>query len=170
MPNYTNKIKSKEELAPLLAELKEKDKTIVFTNGCFDIIHTGHIRYLHQAKALGDILVIGVNTDASVKMFKGDKRPIVSENDRAEVLAALEMVDYVVKFNERTPAELISALRPHIHVKGGDYSPEDLPEAEVLKAYGGRVEIVPLVEGKGTTGIVERILTVYKNTSMSNYK
>ena len=170
MPKYTDKIKSKEELAPLLTGLKEKGKTVVFTNGCFDILHTGHIRYLHQAKALGDILVIGVNTDASVKMFKGDKRPIVSEDDRAEVLAALEMVDFVVKFNERTPAQLISALKPNIQVKGGDYSPEDLPEAEVLKAYGGRVEIVPLVEGKGTTGIVERVLNVYKNTSISHEK
>ncbi|MCE1246684.1 MAG: D-glycero-beta-D-manno-heptose 1-phosphate adenylyltransferase [Firmicutes bacterium] len=141
--------------------LRKSGKTVVFTNGCFDILHLGHIRYLRQAKAFGDVLVIGVNTDSSVKDYKGDLRPIVPEDERAELLAALEMVDYVVKFSERTPENIISALKPDIQVKGGDYTPDQLPEAKVVYSYGGKVEIVPFVKGKATTGIIEKILKVY---------
>lgn len=163
--NHTNKspgkIYSLEEMSVISENLRKSGKTVVFTNGCFDILHLGHIRYLRQAKAFGDVLVIGVNTDSSVKDYKGDLRPIVPEDERAELLAALEMVDYVVKFSERTPENIISALKPDIQVKGGDYTPDQLPEAKVVYSYGGKVEIVPFVKGKATTGIIEKILKVY---------
>jgi D-beta-D-heptose 7-phosphate kinase/D-beta-D-heptose 1-phosphate adenosyltransferase len=161
--NATSKIQTLETMASIADDLRRQGKTIVFTNGCFDILHLGHIRYLRQAKSLGDVLVIGVNTDSSVKSFKGDLRPIVPEDERAELLAALEMVDYVVKFSERTPENIILALKPHIQVKGGDYTPDQLPEAKAVYSYGGKVEIVPFIKGKATTGIIEKILQVYGN-------
>jgi D-beta-D-heptose 7-phosphate kinase/D-beta-D-heptose 1-phosphate adenosyltransferase len=153
-----SKIKRRSVLKTIIEGLKADGKTVVFTNGCFDLLHVGHIRYLEAARDLGDYLVIGVNTDESVKRLKGDERPLVQEFERAEVLAALESVDYVTIFHEDTPVELISFLQPHIHVKGGDYRADDLPEAEAVQSYGGRIVIMPLTEGRSTTKLVERIL------------
>lgn len=141
----------------IVESVKCEGKIVVFTNGCFDILHVGHVRYLEAAKALGDYLVVGVNTDESVKRLKGDERPLNPESDRAEVLAALESVDFVTLFPEDTPVETIALLHPDIHVKGGDYEEEDLPEATVVRSYGGEVVIIPLVEGRSTTRVVERM-------------
>lgn len=131
--------------------------TIVFTNGCFDILHAGHVRYLTAAAAMGDFLVVGLNSDASVRRLKGETRPIVSEADRAEVLEALRAVDIVTIFDEPTAEELIRLVRPNIYVKGGDYSLDKLPEAKIVQEFGGRVEFIPFVEGHSTTGVIERI-------------
>ncbi len=145
-----------EKLTEILKDLKQKNKTIVTTNGCFDILHVGHVRYLKQTKALGDVLIIALNTDRSVRALKGPKRPLNSENDRAEVLAALECVDYVVLFDEDTPAELLDKIKPDIHAKGGDYNIDTLPEAKIITKNGGRVVFIPLVEGKSTTSLIEK--------------
>lgn len=152
----TGKLMERLELANVVREAKAAGRTVVFTNGCFDILHVGHVRYLKEARALGDVLVLGVNSDDSVRRLKGPERPINSEDDRAEVLAALECVDYVTIFAEDTPVELIAAIRPDIDVKGGDYVIEDMPEAKVMHSIGGRVEIIPFsaTDSKGfsTTG------------------
>lgn len=133
------------------------DKKIVFTNGCFDILHIGHIRYLQQASLLGDILVVGVNSDDSVKRLKGHERPINSEKDRVELLSALGFVDYVIVFKEDTPYELVRTLQPDILVKGGDYSPNDVVGRDIIKSRGGEVVIIPYVEGRSTTKIIEKL-------------
>lgn len=138
-------------------KIREKGKKIVFTNGCFDILHIGHIRYLEAAKKLGDILIVGVNTDDSVKRLKGAERPINTENDRVEMLAALDCVDYVVKFGEDTPHELIKKVQPDILVKGGDYKLEDVIGKDVVEARGGKVVILPFVKGKSTTNVIQKI-------------
>lgn len=134
-----------------------KNQKIVFTNGCFDIIHTGHIRYLQQAAALGDILIVAVNSDDSVKRLKGPERPINGQEDRCEVLAAMEFIDFVVIFEQDTPAELISAIKPDVLVKGGDYTPDQVVGKDIVEAYGGRVEIIPFVQGKSSTSIIHKI-------------
>ncbi len=138
-------------------EWRQQGKKIVFTNGCFDILHVGHVRYLQEARALGDLLVVGVNTDASVRRLKGPTRPINPEEERAELLAALACVDYVSLFDEQTPEVLIGLIQPHIHVKGGDYKIEDLPEAKVVQGYGGQVVIMPLVADRSTTRLLQRL-------------
>ncbi len=153
-----NRILGREEAAALVESLKAQGKKVVFTNGCFDILHVGHLRYLEQAREQGDILVVGVNSDASVKRLKGPTRPINSELDRAEMLAGLKAVDYTVIFTEDTPVEIIDELKPSIHVKGGDYKKEDLPETEVVERNGGEVRILMLVDGKSTTNVVNKIL------------
>ena len=145
-----------DQLLNIVKDLKMHNKVIVTTNGCFDIIHVGHVRYLKQAKALGDVLIVGLNTDRSVRELKGDKRPINQENDRAEVLASLISVDYVVLFDEDTPVELLGKIKPAIHAKGGDYNLNNLPEAKTMEASGGKVVFIPLVEGKSTTNIIEK--------------
>ncbi len=145
-----------EKLVEVLKNLRQKNKKIVTTNGCFDILHVGHVRYLKQTKALGDVLIVALNTDRSVKALKGPKRPLNSENDRAEVLAALECVDYVVLFDEDTPAKLLEKIKPDIHAKGGDYNIDTLPEAKVITGNGGKVVFIPLVEGKSTTSLIEK--------------
>ena len=132
-------------------------KKIVFTNGCFDIIHVGHVRYLTTAKSFGDVLIVGLNTDESVRKLKGESRPINNQNDRAEVLIGLKAVDYVILFGEQTAENLIAELQPDIYVKGGDYTLDTLPEAKIVQSYGGRVEIVNLVAGKSTTNIIKKI-------------
>lgn len=137
------KVLTRPQAAEVVREAKSAGKTVVFTNGCFDILHVGHVRYLREARATGDVLVVGVNTDESVRRLKGPERPINAENDRAEVLAALECVDYITLFDEDTPVELIQAIRPDVDIKGGDYVIEDMPEAKVMHAIGGRVEIIP---------------------------
>ncbi|MFQ5620558.1 MAG: D-glycero-beta-D-manno-heptose 1-phosphate adenylyltransferase [Candidatus Nanoarchaeia archaeon] len=154
------KIKSRDEMAGIVANLKAQGKTVVTTNGAFDVLHVGHLHSLRTAKKFGDILVLGLNTDASVQRYKGPERPIVKENERAEMLAGLGCVDYVVLFDEDTPCELLEAIRPDIHVKGGDYDPdnyEQMPESKVVRENGGRIEIVPLVPGFSTSDIITKI-------------
>ena len=138
-------------------DIREQGKKIVFTNGCFDILHVGHVRYLTAAKKFGDVLIVGLNTDASVKKLKGDSRPVNNEKDRAEVLLGLKAVDYVVFFGEQTAENLISEIKPDIYVKGGDYTLETLPEAKIVQSYGGQIEFIQLVEGKSTTNIINKI-------------
>jgi rfaE bifunctional protein nucleotidyltransferase chain/domain len=152
------KIKTVLELRPLLAILRASGKKIVFTNGCFDLIHTGHTRYLAKAKSFGDILIVAVNSDSSVRMIKGAKRPINSEADRMETLAALEAVDFVTLFHEPDPYRIISELQPDVLVKGGDWPIEKIIGRDVVEARGGKVINVPYVEGASTTGIIEKIL------------
>jgi len=141
----------------LIEKLKSQNKKVVFTNGCFDILHVGHLRYLNEAKKQGDVLIVGVNSDDSVKRLKGDTRPINGENDRAEMLCGLKAVDYTVIFKEDTPERLIEELQPSIHVKGGDYTKDQLPETKIVESYGGEVRILSFVEGKSTTNILNKI-------------
>ncbi len=144
-------------LAEFGARFRAEGRTVVFTNGCFDLLHLGHLRYLRRARAMGDLLVVGLNSDASVRRLKGPDRPLVPELERAELLAGLRCVDFVTLFNEPTPEAVIDALRPSIHVKGGDYRVEALPEAAAVRRGGGRVVILPFEVGHSTTDLVERI-------------
>jgi D-beta-D-heptose 7-phosphate kinase/D-beta-D-heptose 1-phosphate adenosyltransferase len=157
----TSKIKTVQELQPLLQILSAAGKKIVFTNGCFDILHTGHTRYLAIARSYGDLLVVAVNSDSSVRTIKGEKRPINSQAERAETLAALESVDFVTIFGEPDPYKVISALQPDVLVKGGDWPIEKIIGRDVVEARGGKAVNVPYVEGASTTGIVEKILSKY---------
>lgn len=134
-----------------------RDGRVVFTNGCFDILHRGHVTYLEQARLLGDALVVGVNTDASVARLKGPGRPFMPEGERALILAALSSVTAVTLFDEDTPGELIAALRPDVLVKGGDYTPEDIVGADAVEQGGGRVVVIPYVEGHSTTALIQRL-------------
>ena len=152
------KIKTVLELRPLLGILQATGKKIVFTNGCFDLIHTGHTRYLAKAKSFGDLLIVAVNSDSSVRMIKGEKRPINTQAERAEVLAALESVDFVTIFDEPDPHKIISELQPDVLVKGGDWPIEKIIGRDIVEARGGKVVNVPYVEGASTTGIIEKIL------------
>lgn len=146
-------------IAEFCANLKQQGKKIVFTNGCFDIIHAGHVRYLTAAKSFGDELIVGLNNDESVRLLKGVTRPINNQADRAEVLLGLRAVDDVVYFGETTAENLIAEIKPDVYVKGGDYTLETLPEARIVQSYGGRVEFVNFFMGYSTTSIVEKILT-----------
>ncbi len=151
------------ELRELVARLEGErwgGRTIVFTNGVFDILHAGHVQLLKRAKRLGDILVVGVNSDASTRRLKGPTRPINREADRLALVAALDPVDYAVLFEDDTPEATIRAVRPHVHVKGGDYTPELLPEREVCEEVGARIEILSLVEGRSTTGVIDKIVSL----------
>lgn len=148
---------SLEELRVIRKRIKNEGKRVVFTNGCFDILHRGHIEYLRKAKALGDILIVGVNTDSSVRRIKGPDRPVVDENDRAHVLAALAAVDYVCLFGEDTPYELIRALVPDILVKGADWPVEKVVGKDVVEAAGGSVQTIDFLPDRSTTAILERI-------------
>jgi D-beta-D-heptose 7-phosphate kinase/D-beta-D-heptose 1-phosphate adenosyltransferase len=152
------KIKLREEIFAIAKNLKSQGARIIFTNGCFDLLHLGHVRYLREAKKLGDILIIGLNSDNSVTALKGPSRPYVSEMERAEILASLECVDYVTIFQEIKPDNLIKTIRPDIHVKGGDYKVSELPERKLVEALGGKVVVIPPIKGRSTSGIVERIL------------
>lgn len=147
------------ELKNIVSKLKNEGKKTVFTNGCFDILHLGHVKYLEEAKSLGDILIVGVNSDESVKILKGKSRPIIPENERAEILSALECVDYVVIFNETNPENLIAQLKPAIHVKGGDYVIDEIPESKLVEFFGGKTVILNEIEGKSTSDIIQKILT-----------
>lgn len=150
-----------EELLKILEPLR-KDKKIVFTNGCFDILHAGHAYYLQKAKELGDILVVGINSDSSIRRIKGPKRPIVEEHMRAYLLDSLKPVDFVVIFDEDTPEKLIKAIRPHVLVKGADWEIKDIVGAPFVLSYGGRVERVEFKFDISTSKIIERILENYK--------
>lgn len=147
-----------EELRSLVERSPTDWRPIVFTNGCFDLIHVGHVRYLKAAKALGKTLVVGLNSDISVGQLKGASRPIVTENQRAEVLAALKPVDAVVIFSEQTAVKLIAAIAPDIYVKGGDYTPETLPEAPTVLAYGGKIELIQIEVSSSTSKIIQQII------------
>ncbi|HEV8268013.1 MAG TPA: D-glycero-beta-D-manno-heptose 1-phosphate adenylyltransferase [Thermoanaerobaculia bacterium] len=151
------KLLDRRHLAAVVATLRKAHKRVVFTNGCFDLLHPGHIRLLSEAKKLGDILVVGLNSDASVKRLKGDARPILSEHDRAQVLGGLDAVDFVVLFEEDTPLSLIEAIRPGILVKGGDYTESTVVGASLVREWGGEVALIPLVAGSSTTSMVEKM-------------
>ena len=155
------KIFNRNELATVLQQLKSEGNVIATTNGCFDVLHLGHLRYLQAARQLGDLLVVAINSDASVRELKGENRPLIPEDERAEMLAGLECVDYVVIFPELTPIELLSELKPNIHVKGGDYKLEQLVEREVVEANGGKVIVGLNVPGKSTTNLIEVICERY---------
>ena len=148
---------TREALAEERKRLRAAGKKVVFTNGCFDILHRGHVDYLQKARALGDALIVGLNSDASVQRLKGPLRPVVSEEDRAFVLSALAVVDYVTIFGEDTPYELIRAVVPDVLVKGGDWAVEAVVGKDVVEAAGGRVQTIAFVPGRSTTGIIERI-------------
>ncbi|MBX9767856.1 MAG: D-glycero-beta-D-manno-heptose 1-phosphate adenylyltransferase [Bdellovibrionales bacterium] len=148
---------SKEELVKLVQQDRSKLGPIVFTNGCFDILHVGHIRYLNQARALGATLIVGVNSDASVRGLKGPERPLQTEGDRAEVLAALGCVSFVTIFGEETPLKLIEAISPDILVKGGDWPPEKIVGSSFVLNRGGQVKSLPFVAGRSTSSVVEKI-------------
>jgi rfaE bifunctional protein nucleotidyltransferase chain/domain len=156
MQKIKDKILNRKDLGAQLSKLREQ-KRIVFTNGCFDLLHVGHVRYLRQAQELGDILVLGLNTDASVQRLKGPSRPLQQEDDRAEILASLACVDFVTLFDEDTPLELIHIVRPHVLVKGGDYQIAQIVGAEFVQHYGGLVTTLPFVPGRSTSSIVAKI-------------
>jgi rfaE bifunctional protein nucleotidyltransferase chain/domain len=151
------KILNQKKLAQVLARARAKGKKIVFTNGCLDIIHVGHVKYLASAKRLGDILVMGLNSDKSVRKLKGPSRPINAEKDRATVLAALESVDFVTAFGEDTPEKLIKMLRPDILVKGGDWKIKDIVGGDFVKSRGGKVISIPFVKGRSTSSVIMKI-------------
>lgn len=153
----SGKIVPRDLLVPIIAGHRTGGSSVVFTNGCFDLFHFGHLSLILQASKLGDILVVALNTDESVRRLKGPGRPLINEGDRARLVAALEDVDYVTFFDEDTPLELIQSLMPDIVVKGGDYSPEEVVGGKFVEGYGGRVEIVPVVDGISTSGLIERI-------------
>ena len=153
----TSKIYSLEKLLVKINEWKEQNKQLVFTNGCFDILHLGHIDYLEKAREKGDVLIIGLNTDSSIKILKGNNRPINNEMSRSRMLAALSFVDAVVLFNEETPLELIKRVSPDILIKGDDYVAESIVGAPFVLENGGKVETIHLVEGYSTTQLIEKI-------------
>lgn len=155
------KIKNLDVLAACIEEEKRKGRRIAFTNGCFDLLHVGHVKYLQKARTYGDLLILGLNSDASVRRLKGEKRPLIGENERAHILAALDCIDYVVIFDEDTPIRLLETLRPHVLVKGGDYTPDRVVGKDLVESYGGRIELVEFVDGKSTTNIIEKVLQSY---------
>ena len=153
-----------EQLLSWRARWKAAGKTVVWTNGCFDLVHIGHIRCLRSARELGDVLVVGLNSDTSVRALKGEARPIVPQSERAELLAALEFVDAVIVFHELTPEASLAQLRPDIHCKGADYAPphgKPIPEAKLVQSYGGQIKFLNFVPDTSTSGIIERILSSY---------
>lgn len=155
------KIHDRTLLARILDQERQRGRSVVFTNGCFDLLHVGHVKYLQQARKLGDLLVLGLNSDASIRRLKGPKRPLIGEEERAHILAALDCIDYVTIFDEDTPLELIETLQPQVLVKGGDYTPETVVGKELVESWGGRVELIRFVEGKSTTRTIDRILEQY---------
>ncbi len=158
------KVITEEPLKERLQQERAQGRTIVWTNGVFDILHAGHVTYLERAAALGDVLVVGLNTDASVQLNKGPLRPIVPERERARLLAALACVDYVILYGDQSPVELIGRLRPDIYAKGGDYNIDTInqPERRLMERLGGRIELLPGVPGLSTSAIIERILAAYR--------
>jgi len=151
------KVKPLLSLKKTLRQFKRKNKKIVFTNGCFDILHRGHVEYLRKAKSLGDILIVGINSDASVKKLKGKGRPINTQGDRAKILASLEFIDFVTIFGEETPFKLINEVRPDILVKGGDWKTEEIVGGNIVKSYGGRVAVIKYLKGYSTTKLLNAI-------------
>ncbi len=147
----------RENVVQLVDKLHKEGKTVVATNGCFDILHVGHVRYLQKTKSFADVLIVLLNSDKSVKSIKGPARPINNENDRAEILCALSCVDYVVLFDEDSPRNLLDEMKPDVYTKGADYTMETLPEADIMKKNNTKVEFISFVEGKSTTNIINKI-------------
>lgn len=162
-PDTDLKIRGREALRETLDAERQQGRQVVFTNGCFDLLHVGHVKYLQKARRLGDLLVLGLNSDDSIRRLKGENRPLIGQEERAHILAALDCIDYLVVFDEDTPLELVKTLRPDILVKGGDYTPEGVVGKEIVESYGGRVELITFVDGKSTTNIIEKILQQYGN-------
>jgi len=156
------KIKERKELLRIIKNLKAKGKRIVFTNGCFDLLHRGHVRYLEKAKSLGDVLVVGVNSDSSVRKLKGRKRPILPEGERTEILSGLGCVDYITIFDEPDPLKLITSLKPNLLVKGADWTREQIVGREVVERLGGELVIIPFVKGASTSNVIDTILKRYE--------
>src|SRR3989344_9419074 len=152
------KRKTASELKKIAEKLRKRGKKIVTTNGIFDILHIGHIRYLQEAKKLGNILIVAVNSDSSTKNIKGPRRPLNNENDRAEALAALECIDYVALFNEDNPKNILEAIKPDVHVKGGDYKIEDIVEKETVEKNNGRIVLIKKVDGYSTSELIRKII------------
>lgn len=153
----SGKVKSLDDLKRIADQARRDGKTVVLTNGCFDLLHRGHVHILREAKALGDILIVAINSDRSVRAIKGPSRPVLSESDRTELLAAMEMVDYVALFDEPDPYDLIAAVRPNVLVKGGDWGSDQIVGADIVKRNGGKVAVIPYLKGFSTTEIIERI-------------
>jgi rfaE bifunctional protein nucleotidyltransferase chain/domain len=151
------KVKTLDELKSIVAQARTAGKKIVFTNGCFDLLHRGHVHVLRESKTLGDVLIVALNSDRSAKAIKGPSRPVQSQQDRLELIAAMEMVDYVVLFDEADPTRLIEALRPDVLAKGGDWSVDKVVGADIVQRAGGRVVVIPYLRGLSTTEIIERI-------------
>ncbi|MFN4226987.1 MAG: D-glycero-beta-D-manno-heptose 1-phosphate adenylyltransferase [Candidatus Ratteibacteria bacterium] len=158
-----DKIKSIEEIEKISSNLRKEGKTIVFTNGCFDILHPGHIKVLKKAKSIGDILIVGLNSDKSIRMIKGKKRPIIDQKGRCEILSSLSMVDYIVIFEEKTPEKLIKAILPNFIVKGADYKKEEVVGKDIIERYGGKIVIVPLYKKYSTTNLIKKINENFKD-------
>ncbi|MEN6467684.1 MAG: D-glycero-beta-D-manno-heptose 1-phosphate adenylyltransferase [Smithella sp.] len=156
-----DKILDRKTLKEKIDALHKEGKKIAFTNGCFDILHVGHVRYLREARKTADILVLALNSDSSVRAIKGDKRPLVPEEERAEVLAGLESIDFITIFHESTPLELICYLQPDTLIKGGDWPEDKVVGRDEIKQWGGNVTLIPEVIGKSTTNIVDKIIAVY---------
>ncbi len=156
-PNSLGKILSQEEIIKIVKDGQKIGKTFAATNGCFDILHVGHVRYLQKTKSLADYSIVMLNSDKSVKSIKGDSRPINNQDDRAELLTALSCVDYVVLFEEKSPASLLEQIKPDIYTKGADYTIETLPEREIVIKNNIKVEFIDFVQGKSTTGIINKI-------------
>jgi len=153
-----SKVLSLKKIVEIRKELKREGKKVVFTNGCFDILHKGHVYLLKRAKKLGDVLIVGLNSDSSIKRIKGEKRPIFSTRDRAFVLSAIDVVDYIVIFNEDTPLKLIKAIEPDVLVKGADWDMKSIVGREIVEGLGGRVVRIPVLKGFSTTSIIQRLL------------
>jgi D-beta-D-heptose 7-phosphate kinase / D-beta-D-heptose 1-phosphate adenosyltransferase len=162
-----NKIISRPQISRVVTDLKKEGEKIVFTNGCFDLIHVGHVRYLQKARILGDRLVVGLNSDHSVRRIKDPGRPLISEDQRAEVMAALECVDYVVLFDEDDPFELIKEIKPDILVKGADWSMDKIIGASLVSSYGGEVQRIELVPSISTSEIINRIISRYGGNTLT---
>ena len=157
------KLLTKDSLKRTVETLRKKNKEIVTTNGVFDIMHIGHIRYLQEAKKLGGILIVAINSDSSTKKIKGPKRPLNNENDRAEALAALECVDYVTVFNEENPIKILGIIKPNVHVKGGDYDIGQIIEKDAVEKNNGKVVLISKVKGYSTTDFISRIIKSYNS-------
>lgn len=147
----------RENIRSIVKGIQDNGQTVVTTNGCFDILHVGHVRYLQKTKSYADYSIVLLNSDKSVKLIKGEGRPINNENDRAEILCALSCVDYVVMFDESSPRDLLDEVKPDVHTKGADYNCENLPEADVILNNGGRLEFIEFVEGKSTTETIKKM-------------
>jgi len=160
-----SKIKTINQLESISKKLRNENKTVVTTNGVFDILHIGHIKYLQEAKKLGDILIVAINSDVSTAQIKGPKRPINNENDRAESVAALECVDYVIIFSEENPIKFLEEIKPNIHVKGGDYDMSQIIEKDIVEKNNGKIILIPEIKGYSTTDIIKKISEMNKDIS-----
>src|SRR3989304_8665143 len=165
-----NKLKKINDLKVIVEKERKKGRKIVFANGCFDILHVGHIRYLKEAKELGDMLIVAINSDSSAKKLKGNGRPVTPENERAEIVAAIEYVDYVTIFNEPDVSSLLLTLKPDIHAKGTDYTENSVPEVDTVRAYGGSVAITGDKKERSSTEIIKKLNKPQTNTDFKNQK